>query len=260
MREAAGPGSGRRDRAAAGDGSDEHYAALAAVATVNQLHRRQSSNHGPTRPQPEPQRSISKTSRTTSPTGGSNFRTSGGEIRRRAGVPSGCADRRMEERSRQPRRRVGAGAPVPGHRRRLPAPGRDLVGCRVARRPRAQHSTVVVHVDVEQRAAALHLGPLLAGSDRRYLTCDATCEAWFERDGAPIGAGRATRSDQPSASPRPRAPRPRVRGSRLRSHPRSPCSPHQALGRRRPHRTGQPRAGMPLPSPAASSRRHHHHR
>ncbi|WP_139829573.1 HNH endonuclease signature motif containing protein, partial [Mycobacterium gastri] len=28
---------------------------------------------------------------------------------------------------------------------------------------------------------------------RRYLSCDATCEAWFERDGQLIGAGRTTR-------------------------------------------------------------------
>jgi hypothetical protein len=52
---------------------------------------------------------------------------------------------------------------------------------------------VVVHVDVEQRAAALHLGPLLSDAERRYLTCDATCEVWFERDGQLIGAGRTTR-------------------------------------------------------------------
>jgi hypothetical protein len=52
---------------------------------------------------------------------------------------------------------------------------------------------VVVHVDVNQRAASLHLGPLLTDSERRYLLCDATCEVWFERDGQPIGAGRATR-------------------------------------------------------------------
>ena len=32
----------------------------------------------------------------------------------------------------------------------------------VARRPHGQHTTVVVHVDVEARAAALHLGPLLS--------------------------------------------------------------------------------------------------
>ena len=61
-----------------------------------------------------------------------------------------------------------------------------------ARRPHGQHTTVVVHVDVAQRAA-LHLGPLLTDADRGYLTCDATCEVWFERDGEVIGAGRATR-------------------------------------------------------------------
>src|SRR6516225_8547221 len=61
------------------------------------------------------------------------------------------------------------------------------------RRPHGQHTTVVVHLDVEQRAAGLHLGPLLSDADRRYLTCDATCEVWFERAGEVIGAGRATR-------------------------------------------------------------------
>src|SRR5207248_2606144 len=45
-----------------------------------------------------------------------------------------------------------------------------------ARRPHGQHTTVVAHVDVEQRVAALHLGPLLSDAERRYLTCDATCE------------------------------------------------------------------------------------
>ena len=64
----------------------------------------------------------------------------------------------------------------------------------VARRPHAQRTTVVVHVDLESRIAALHLGPLLSDDDRRYLTCDATCEVWFERDGRVIGAGRATRT------------------------------------------------------------------
>ena len=63
-----------------------------------------------------------------------------------------------------------------------------------ARRPHGQRTTVVVHVDVRQRTAALHLGPLLTDADRRYLTCDATCEVWFERDGRVIGAGRTTRT------------------------------------------------------------------
>ncbi len=45
----------------------------------------------------------------------------------------------------------------------------------------------------KERAAALHLGPLLSDADRQYLGCDATCEVWFERDGQLIGAGRTTR-------------------------------------------------------------------
>ena len=64
----------------------------------------------------------------------------------------------------------------------------------VAARPHGQHTTVVVHVDVEKPVAALHLGPALTADDRRYLLCDATCEVWFERHGRPIGVGRATRT------------------------------------------------------------------
>jgi hypothetical protein len=61
------------------------------------------------------------------------------------------------------------------------------------RRPHGHRTTVVVHVDIDKQAAAYHLGPLLSDSERGYLTCDATCEVWFERDGEVIGAGRATR-------------------------------------------------------------------
>ncbi|WP_155763599.1 HNH endonuclease signature motif containing protein, partial [Mycobacterium asiaticum] len=63
----------------------------------------------------------------------------------------------------------------------------------VARRPHGQHTTVLVHLDLAQRAAALHLGPLLTKAERQYLTCDATFEVWFHRDGQPLGAGRSTR-------------------------------------------------------------------
>ena len=62
-----------------------------------------------------------------------------------------------------------------------------------ARRPHGQHTTVVMHLDVKDRVAALHLGPLLTESERQYLTCDAVCEVWFKRDGQVIGSGRATR-------------------------------------------------------------------
>ena len=64
----------------------------------------------------------------------------------------------------------------------------------VARRPHAQHTTVVVHVDVDKQVGALHLGPLLTDAERQFLSCDATCEVWFERTGRPIGAGRSTRT------------------------------------------------------------------
>ena len=66
------------------------------------------------------------------------------------------------------------------------------------RRPHGQHTAVAVHVDLDRDGdkpvAALHLGPLLTDDERRYLLCDATCEAWFERRGQVIGAGRTTRT------------------------------------------------------------------
>jgi hypothetical protein len=64
----------------------------------------------------------------------------------------------------------------------------------VARRPHGQHTTVVVHLDIEKSFTTIHLGPVLADVDRQYLLCDATCEVWFERCGQPIGSGRSTRT------------------------------------------------------------------
>ncbi|MDW5610016.1 HNH endonuclease signature motif containing protein, partial [Mycolicibacterium sp. D5.8-2] len=64
----------------------------------------------------------------------------------------------------------------------------------VARRPHGAHTTVVMHVDVKDKIAALHLGPALSAAERRYLSCDATCEVWFERHGQVIGSGRTTRA------------------------------------------------------------------
>src|SRR4029078_7382472 len=71
-----------------------------------------------------------------------------------------------------------------------------------ARPPHGQHTAVVVHLDVKDKAAQLHLGPLLSDAERQYLTCDATCEAWLERDGVPLGAGRAHRTISPRLRPR----------------------------------------------------------
>ncbi|EUA32887.1 hypothetical protein I553_9008 [Mycobacterium xenopi 4042] len=115
----------------------------------------------------------------------------GGHVRRRPGLSPRCADRRVETRPR--RARVKELSPLPSTIdafMRLVETGWDADA---TRRPHGQHTTVVMHVDVERRAAALHLGPLLSDAERQYLTCDALCEVWFERAGEPIGAGRATR-------------------------------------------------------------------
>ncbi|OBJ63359.1 HNH endonuclease signature motif containing protein [Mycobacterium colombiense] len=184
--------------ARAGEGSDEHYAELAAVATVNQL--RTAVKLEP-RPQPEPRpdgleplASITKTSDDE----GSCWRIKLSHpdaakfdaalaSHRDALIAEWKRDRDNGDRNSDQR------PPLPGTGEafmRLVEAGWDA---EAARRPHGQHTTVVVHVDVEQPAAALHLGPLLTDAERRYLTCDATCEVWFERDGEVIGAGRATR-------------------------------------------------------------------
>jgi Domain of unknown function (DUF222)/HNH endonuclease len=183
--------------ARAGEGSDEHYAELAAVATVNQLRTAVKLEPRPepeTDPRPEPQPSITKTSdeeftcwRIKLPHVDAAKFDAALASHRDALIAEWKLDR--ESRGRAP----DFAPPLPGTVEafmRLVEAGWDA---EVARRPHGHHTTVVVHVDVEQRAAALHLGPLLTEAERRYLTCDATCEVWFERDGEVIGAGRATR-------------------------------------------------------------------
>lgn len=63
----------------------------------------------------------------------------------------------------------------------------------VAARPHGHRTTVVIHLDVEQQAGHLHLGPMLTDAERRYLTCDARYEVWFEKEGKVIGCGRESR-------------------------------------------------------------------
>jgi uncharacterized protein DUF222/HNH endonuclease len=183
--------------AQAADGSDEHYAELAAVATVNQLRTAVKLEPRPEpKPdsRPEPERSITK----TTDNHGSCWRI------RLPHADAAKFDAALQshrdaliadwKRDHSDGDRVSDQAP--------PLPNTDeafmrLVECgwdaEAARRPHGHHTTVVVHVDVEQRIAALHLGPLLSDAERQYLTCDATCEVWFERHGEVIGAGRTTR-------------------------------------------------------------------
>jgi len=180
--------------ARAGAGSDEHYAQLAQVATVGQLHTALRLEPRPDPdPAPRPQPSITKTCReevtcwriTLAHHEAAKF-DAALAAHREALISEWKHDH--GKAGHQP----GA-APPPGTLAsflRLVEAGWDT---EATRRPHSQHTTVVVHLDVTQRAAAPHLGPLLTDAERRYLTCDATWEVWFERAGQAIGAGRATR-------------------------------------------------------------------
>ncbi len=185
----------------AAEGSDAHYAEFARVASVSQLRTAVKLEPRPdpepdplSRPDPEPQVSIAKTSdeqythyRITLPhLEAAKFDAALASHRDALAVEwkldhDNGAD---ESGQRPPRPSTGAAF------MRLVDAGWDA---EATRRPHGQHTTVVVHVDVKDTVAHLHLGPLLSDADRRYLTCDATCEVWFERAGRPIGAGRATR-------------------------------------------------------------------
>ncbi len=181
--------------ARAGEGSDEHYAQLARSATVTQL--RTAVKLEP-RPEPEPEPELERSITKTTHEQGSCYRITLGHLDA-AKFDAALASHRdalvAEWKSDHGDGRGGPGSrpPMPGTVEafmRLVEAGWDA---EAARRPHGQHTTVVVHLDVAQRTAALHLGPLLGDADRRYLSCDATAEVWFERAGEPIGAGRSTR-------------------------------------------------------------------
>jgi hypothetical protein len=179
--------------ARAADGSDEHYAQLASVATVSQLRTAVKLEPRPEPyPRPEPERSISKTCDEQS----SYWRirlphdeAATFDAALQSHLDALVADWKRDHDDDEAELRPPLPSTVDAFMR-LVETGWDL---EATRRPHGQHTTVVVHVDVEKPAAALHLGPLLTEAERQYLTCDATCEVWFERDGEPTGAGRATR-------------------------------------------------------------------
>ena len=181
--------------ARAGAGSDQHYAQLAAVASVNQLRTAVKLEPRPEPdPGPQPQPSITKTTSEQF----SCWRIKLGHLDA-AKFDAALASHRDALIAQYKHDRANGdpasdiAAPVPGTLEafiRLVETGWDT---EARRRPHGQHTTVVVHVDVAARVAALHLGPLLTDTERRYLSCDASCEVWFERDGEVIGAGRTTR-------------------------------------------------------------------
>jgi hypothetical protein len=183
----------------AADGSDEHYATLAEVATVNQLSTAVKLQPRPKPPEPAaappPQSSITKTTDDEFTTW--RIKLAHPEAATFDAALASHQDALIAEWKRDHdigERPSDQAPPLPT----APDAFMSLVNAGwdadVARRPHGQHTTVVVHLDVKDKIASLHLGPLLSDDERQYLTCDATCEVWFERDGQPIGAGRTTRT------------------------------------------------------------------
>ena len=202
-------------RAAAG--SDEHYAELAASASVSQLRTAVKLEPRPEprpdprpdpdpAPDPDPERpSLDRRSgparslSTTSDEDSTTWRITLPHAEA-AKVDAALACHRDAlvaawKRDHAEGARVsGQAPPLPGSVEAFLSLVEAGWDSEVARRPHGQHTTVVLHVDVTQRLAALHLGPLLSDGERRFLLCDATCEVWFERHGQVIGSGRATRT------------------------------------------------------------------
>lgn len=179
----------------AADGSDAHYAQLASVATVSQLRKAVKLEPRPPKPgpQPDPPRSVHKTVgeesttwRITVP----NVEAATFDAALRSHHDALVADWKRDHDNDA----ADNAPPLPNTTDAFMSLVEAGWDADVARRPHGQRTTVVVHLDVEKPVGELHLGPLLSGGDRQYLTCDATCEVWFERDGQPIGAGRSART------------------------------------------------------------------
>jgi Domain of unknown function (DUF222)/HNH endonuclease len=198
----------------AGAGSDGHYAALAQYATVTQLRTALKQELPPAPgpaddgvdddgvdgdlapepvPPPEPHRAITSTSdgysttyRIQLPHGEAAVFDAALASHRDALIADWTRDHDSDDAANPPPFPTAMDAFL-----RLVEAGWDS---EAARRPHGQRTTVVVHLDLEQKIAGLHLGPLLSDAERQYLSCDATCEVWFERHGRPVGAGRATRT------------------------------------------------------------------
>ncbi|PQM54112.1 hypothetical protein C5U48_00975 [Mycolicibacter virginiensis] len=180
----------------AADGSDEHYAQLAGVATVSQLRTAVKLEPRPEPgPPPDPRPAITKTSnaeldvwRIALPHNESAILDAALQSHLDALIAAWNHDR--DSSSAKPDNTP----PMPTQIDAFLSLVETGWDAEVRRRPHGQRTTVVVHLDVQQQIGALHLGPLLPESERRYLTCDATCEVWFERAGEVIGCGRSTRT------------------------------------------------------------------
>ncbi|WP_156425466.1 MULTISPECIES: 13E12 repeat family protein, partial [unclassified Mycobacterium] len=179
----------------AGHGSDEHYAKLASVATVNQLRTATKLEPRPTPdPKPEPQRSIRKHTDEHY----TYYRIKLPHVE--AATFDAALQLHLEALITEWKREHDTGEPAGDQQPAFPTLTDAFLrmvesawDAEVARRPHGQHTSVIVHCDVDKRAGWLYLGSLLSEADRQYLLCDASCEVWLERRGQLIGAGRTTR-------------------------------------------------------------------
>jgi len=185
----------------AGEGSDAHYAQLASVATVSQLRTAIKLEPSPDR-EPEYLRECKrKVTKTGRDDGYTTWRISLPRLEAatfdtalHAHLDGLIADWKRDHNGADPRRNDVAVQPFPTTVDAFMGLVEAAWDSEAARRPHGQHTTVVVHVDTEKPVAEVHLGALLTDEERQYLSCDATCEAWFERHGQVVGAGRATRT------------------------------------------------------------------
>ncbi|OBG34750.1 HNH endonuclease signature motif containing protein [Mycolicibacter heraklionensis] len=180
----------------AAEGSDEHYAQLVGVATVSQLRTAVNLEpHPDPGPRPDPQPAITKNSNAEFDI----WRISLPHTE--SAIFDAALQSHLDALIAQWNRDRDPSTTTPDNHPPMPTQIDAFLSllesgwdAEAQRRPHGQRTTVVVHLDVEQQIGNLHLGPLLSEAERQYLTCDATCEVWFERDGHVIGCGRSTRT------------------------------------------------------------------
>ncbi|TMS51786.1 HNH endonuclease signature motif containing protein [Mycobacterium sp. DBP42] len=186
----------------AADGSDAHYAELASVATVTQLRTAIKLEPRPEPdPKPEPQREITKIPGPADEYTTWRIRLPRLEAAKFEAALQSHHDALVADWKRDHDIDPNTGEPTSAQAPPFPNSVDAFMSLiqagwdtDVAARPHGQRTTVAVHLNLTDRIAALHLGPVLTDEERRFLLCDATCEAWFESHGQPIGAGRTTRT------------------------------------------------------------------
>ncbi|WP_326548520.1 DUF222 domain-containing protein [Mycolicibacterium sp. ND9-15] len=188
----------------ASNGSDDHYAQLASVATVSQLRFALTLEPRPEPDRPQPKRSLTKISgehfstyRITLPNIEAAKLDAALKSHRDALINDHNRDHGPDGSGEGQERRAGGDSecqpPFPNLTDAFMRMVETAWDAEVARRPHGQHTTVIVHLDADKPAAWPHLGPVLSDADRQLLLCDTDCEVWLERHGQVIGSGRTTR-------------------------------------------------------------------